>query len=716
MSTGDVFKLFWPSHICSPKTRTGFLVGWHTSGSTACVAAVIPDVELDDLKCLLSEFCVSGNNPEFAHINNVCKASPKLLGAIVPSDAPVSTISIRSKVDEEYGLWLSVMLDEAYVPIPISMVIRGSDHVFLNYQIIFYEQPNPRQLQFLALEPLELDITSKEPVAHEPSETKANLEKILKYSHILSGHQQYPLVDDLTSVLVQINSSYYLENGVKSVCAQRRRLKKGWFWRMRRIWSGLQKIIQSMVQILVWSPVVVIKKIILFPLICLVFALLAITEFTIHLLNMRLPKFFLNAVAIKDLSAAGQQVDLRLQQLYFWPRQYMKLRKHNWANTAATRAYYISFYNSMWLVANDIIIGLAIGSFLVNNHHTVARFLHQVLYEYTVASLKSMMLWFLESPAGLKLNHELGSFLSELFLWLIWVWTNCMKILEPSTPQIIRFIGFSGICGVSMVISLMSDLLAFMTLHVYCFYMVAAKIFNWQLTTLYSLFNLFRGKKRNMLRNRIDSCDYALDQLLLGTCLFTLLTFLFPTILIYYMTFALGRVGVIFLQAIMETLLAFFNHFPLFAIMLRIKDADRLPGGLQFDIFHHEDFVFKYHPMYRRLRWLQRLWDGHGTSSDTHSIRPHRRKTVRFKLPQSSKKEATPSPPKQKGAYLWMRNTPIPFSAIFFQYMLLWKRLSAHYFSAYVFKCLLYGEPIKPIPKLQVSLKLKKFHNGSICR
>lgn len=35
--------------------------------------------------------------------------------------------------------------------------------------------------------------------------------------------------------------------------------------------------------------------------------------------------------------------------------------------------------------------------------------------------------------------------------------------------------------------------------------------------------------------------------------------------------------------------------------------------------------------------------------------------------------------------------------------MMLWKRLSAHYFSAYYFKCFLYGEPIKPIPKLQVN-------------
>lgn len=150
-----------------------------------------------------------------------------------------------------------------------------------------------------------------------------------------------------------------------------------------------------------------------------------------------------------------------------------------------------------------------------------------------------MVSWFLESPAGLKLNQELAYFLSELFLWLLRLWTLCPQAIERFTPQIIHAIGLSGIFGVTMLISLSSDFLAFMTLHIYCFYMVAARIFNWQLVILYSLFNLFRGKKKNVLRNRIDSCDYDLDQLLLGTSLFTLLTFLFPTVFVYYLTFAL---------------------------------------------------------------------------------------------------------------------------------------------------------------------------------
>jgi hypothetical protein len=39
-----------------------------------------------------------------------------------------------------------------------------------------------------------------------------------------------------------------------------------------------------------------------------------------------------------------------------------------------------SFYNSMWLVANDIIIGLAIGSFLMANNAAMADKLHRILH------------------------------------------------------------------------------------------------------------------------------------------------------------------------------------------------------------------------------------------------------------------------------------------------------------------------------------------------
>jgi phosphatidylinositol N-acetylglucosaminyltransferase subunit Q len=38
------------------------------------------------------------------------------------------------------------------------------------------------------------------------------------------------------------------------------------------------------------------------------------------------------------------------------------------------------------------------------------------------------------------------------------------------------------------------------------------------------------------------------------------------------------RLAVILVHASIETILAFMNHFPLFALMLRVKDPARLPG------------------------------------------------------------------------------------------------------------------------------------------
>lgn len=90
------------------------------------------------------------------------------------------------------------------------------------------------------------------------------------------------------------------------------------------------------------------------------------------------------------------------------------------------------------------------------------------------------------------------------------------------------------------------------------------------------------GKKQNVLRGRVEPSEYQLDQLLIGAILFTLAAFLFPTVLAYYLVFATSRIAIIALYASLESTLAFLNHFPLFAVMLRFKDPQRLPGGLDF--------------------------------------------------------------------------------------------------------------------------------------
>ncbi|CAG8842085.1 35443_t:CDS:2, partial [Racocetra persica] len=107
------------------------------------------------------------------------------------------------------------------------------------------------------------------------------------------------------------------------------------------------------------------------PIIILLMLVRIFAEVILRILNLRFPPWLFNGTALKDLSATSQQIDLRFQQACYWPWQYMLLRIRDWTNTATTRAQYIS----MWLVANDIIIGVTIGSFLINNSEYVANIL-----------------------------------------------------------------------------------------------------------------------------------------------------------------------------------------------------------------------------------------------------------------------------------------------------------------------------------------------------
>jgi phosphatidylinositol glycan class Q protein len=224
------------------------------------------------------------------------------------------------------------------------------------------------------------------------------------------------------------------------------------------------------------------------------------------------------------------------------------------------------------------------------------------------------------------------------------------------------------------------------TLHIYSFYLASARIFNWQYTILLSLFQLFRGKKHNVLRKRIDSCDYDLDQLLLGTILFTLLFFLLPTVVVFYLTFACSRMAIISLKAALDTLLACLNHFPLFALMLRIKDSQRLPGIL---------LVLPVTPF---------------LLANEHKVAF----VLNFEIPNTFLIFPLMPPLPPPTSYIFLKvskpilsfglalltshqSVPLTFRAMFHQYFQLGHRIRKHYLSPRVLLCLATGKFVPPI-------------------
>ncbi|KAI3588647.1 N-acetylglucosaminyl transferase component-domain-containing protein [Fusarium oxysporum f. sp. albedinis] len=643
-----LMRVFWPTDI-RKSDRPGVVVGWRNSILDVFVVTILEDVD--------------ARNTEF-HLK---------AGTLFRSELhPTSQITDMCGHSSMHVLGLSNAIDAAAADPSWFCATTNSDPrepkitcaKAISVQLILYDRPQPQGMQYVSLNPIALalghdgsllgDTTvsegEQETRERQKKEEKRKLAEKLKQHTIF---KRVPSARDraLPKIINQINWSWELE---KTLHKNVGRLGS----RPRRSLSVSERVVETastmrnyvILQLWTWFTLY------LFPTIRKTFVLVlmghrVVAEMLLLLLEFRAKPGY---AALKDISATAQQVEIRLQQFCYWPMQYMTLRqrKNNWASVTTSHPDYIRFYNSLWLVANDVIIGIALGSYIIENADWVAEQIGDLLQTYTVDALQSSISWLMGWPAGLKLNGELAAFLGDLFLWVIDYWSSCIETLTPALPQMVWFIGFSSFAGASMPIAMFSDMLSTLTIHIYSFYLASGRIYHWQLTILQSLFHLFRGKKHNVLRNRIDSCDYDLDQLLVGTILFTLLFFLLPTVAVFYLNFAIARMAIISLKAGFDTLLSCLNHFPLFALMLRIKDPRRLPGGIRFEL------------------------------RDSHDYR-HDKANNADGLPPTS--------------VIYLKSIPLTFRIMFNQYFQMANRIRKHYLSPKVFFCLLTGKFVPPI-------------------
>ncbi|KAL2399045.1 N-acetylglucosaminyl-phosphatidylinositol biosynthetic protein gpi1 [Exophiala dermatitidis] len=603
-NSDGMLRIFWPNNL-TRTTTPGVIVGWKNSELDFFVITVLEDVEVRSVESALRMGTLFRNSPyPVARIFQLCdRSTMHVLGTLNHPDLPQTFDPTRLCAFTIPGE------NRPYIYCPAS--------AGLSVQIVLFDPPNPTQMQYVSLTPISLALgrehSSDRARLFSPDEVEiqeeqerervTQLVKKLRF-HTVVRHQPTDKELALHAILRQINCAQevadLLQKNTPLVGPRRKRSLSV----SERVVESAQSL-YAFAACSVWTLFMTYA----FPTLLYLFkiaiighrivaeGILQILEWPLPLQKLQIPESRRRpsggTIALKDISACCQQVHLRLQQFSYYPTQYALLRRRHatWSSIPTTNSDYIRFYNSLWLVANDVIIGIALGSFLNDNAQATSQFVRGVLDGYTIEGLKRMIRWLMSFPGGLKLNTELAAFLGDLFLWVIEYWSSTTVMLVlPRLPMIVYLIACSSFAGASMPIAIFSDLLSLMTIHIYSFYVASARIFNWQLTIIISLFHLFRGKKRNVLRNRIDNCDYDLDQLLLGTILFTLLFFLLPTVVVFYLTFASARMAIISLKATLDTCLACLNHFPLFALMLRIKDSKRLPGGVHFELLDAEQY------------------------------------------------------------------------------------------------------------------------------
>lgn len=322
-----------------------------------------------------------------------------------------------------------------------------------------------------------------------------------------------------------------------------------------------------------------------------------------------------NPLCLVSFSATAQQIDLRSQQFCYFPVQYLRITENAVFNRMRPRSElsvchpkekqetrgnasagvfpceyypdYIRFYNTIWLIVNDVSFGLTVGTLLAENKLRIAKFINFHLTDYLFHKVHYITAYLGQNPLGIKLNGELAHFLSELFLWIIdfSYSTYIRRILDVSSIQtVISIVSRTSCCfGVTFALSLTVDLMSVLSMHISLFYYISAKMYHWQLHVMRSLLYLFWGKKRNLLRKRVDSNMFELDQLVMGTLFFTVMVFLLPTLAVFYISFTALRMTILIPELLLESLMALLNHFPLFVLLLRLKDPSRIPGGVSME-------------------------------------------------------------------------------------------------------------------------------------
>jgi hypothetical protein len=199
--------------------------------------------------------------------------------------------------------------------------------------------------------------------------------------------------------------------------------------------------------------------------------------------------------------------------------------------------------------------------------------------------VRKLIVWMMGWPAGFKLNGPLSGFIGALFLLFVDSWTTVVVWcgLRDIPPPLV-VVALVGPLGLSVQLALVVDLLNVFTLHVRCFYLVAARLHAAQWATLRSFWYLFRGRKHNVLRERIDTLHHDLEQLLLGTVLFTTLVFLAPTVAFYYVCFAALALALAAIRATLHAVRHAVLTLPFYGLLARAVHPAALPDSIVFEL------------------------------------------------------------------------------------------------------------------------------------
>lgn len=234
----------------------------------------------------------------------------------------------------------------------------------------------------------------------------------------------------------------------------------------------------------------------------------------------------------------------------------------------------------------DLALGWVLAAWLERDAACVCVWLARVLDAVSAPAVRAVLDHLASWPLGIKLNTELAQFLRDVLSSASEGMTRAVhaRVRAHLGAYVAACACVGRVLGASGVLSVQLDALAVVGAHLGAGYAVLRRVYGFVVRAARSLFDLFRGRKRNPLHGgRVDAAHYEVDQLFLGTILFTLLVFLAPTVVLFYAASAAAWVAVQGVRAALAAGVGVLAALPLYALgvacVCPARAAERVDGA-----------------------------------------------------------------------------------------------------------------------------------------
>ncbi|CAO2822260.1 unnamed protein product [Amaranthus hypochondriacus] len=300
-------------------------------------------------------------------------------------------------------------------------------------------------------------------------------------------------------------------------------------------------------------------------------------------------RFWMCIVLVKTFSYTWKNIQVRCHQILYWPILLgdPDLRSQacvEYAEKARLQRH------SLWTAAViDVFLGNLVGFALLFHAEAVHKWFSTFAIHFVDDVLRTGCVWLMGVPAGFKLNTELAGVLGIISLNAIQIWCTLWFSAADIFSYVIKVVALSGILlGLTIPVAFITDMIALAAFLVYTLHYLISLLYSLQIQALTALWRLFRGRKWNPLRQRLDSYEYSVEQHVVGSLMFTPLLLLLPTTSVFYIFFAIVNLTIIFSLTLIEIIIFIIHDTPYSQILIWLLRSKRFPSGIWFDTIHYQ--------------------------------------------------------------------------------------------------------------------------------